>query len=140
MNTSNYIFKIIDKNDSGFITVKELRDFLMGEQVNIALINEIIEEVDKDLNMTLSAEELNDVWREILASIPAKLITHDHSEPIEAFQHVPLTYDVTFSNLNLHLHNGTAILKNISGNLGAHQVTALMGPSGSNRSLSLYSL
>ena len=66
MNTSNYIFKIIDKNDSGFITVKELRDFLMGEQVDIALINEIIEEVDKDLNMTLSAEELNDVWREIL--------------------------------------------------------------------------
>ena len=136
MNASDDIFSIIDKHDLGYITVKELQDFLYGEEVDVVLIDEIIEEVDKDLDMRISKEELSDIWRDILASIPVseKLITNDDSEPTEAFQQVPFTYDVSFSNLNLCLHNGTTILKNISGNLGSHQVTALMGPSGSNSS------
>ena len=129
-NCSDEIFDIIDHRGMGTITVKELQNFLNKEEVDGVLVNQILEEADKDLDMTLSKIELHDIWQSILSSIPEKLLSDSILLDSETFQHVPSTYDVSFSNLNLHLHSGATVLKNISGKLGAHQVTALMGPSG----------
>jgi len=56
-------FDLIDADDSGFITVANLKDFL-GKQLPDAYLNAIIDEVDVDHDHCISYEEFLALWDE----------------------------------------------------------------------------
>ena len=60
--TSDTLFNAIDEDNSGFITIGEIRNFNRNK---IELLDEIVKEADKDMNGTLERHEFNELWHKI---------------------------------------------------------------------------
>lgn len=132
--TSDSVFDVADRDSFGTITVTKLMDFLRQDGLTTDMADEIIKATKKDLSAAISRDELKALWCEIASSAPKKKSTS--APPVDAkvtFQDVSHQINVSFSKLSLNLPNGSKILKNISGELKASRVTALMGPSGAGK-------